>query len=53
MFVVKGIEYECVNINLKDKLEWFFELNFVGKVLVIELFGGKVIYEFVICCGKG
>lgn len=51
MLVVKGIEYECVNVNLMDKLEWFIEMNLVGVVLVIELFDGKVFYEFVICCG--
>lgn len=53
MLAAKGIEHECVNINLKDKPEWFFELNPVGKVPVIELPGGKVIYESAICCGKG
>lgn len=50
VLAAKGIEHECVNINLKDKPEWFFELNPVGKVPVIELPGGKVIYESVICC---
>lgn len=50
VLAAKGIEHECVNINLKDKPEWFFELNPVGKVPVIELPGGKVIYESAICC---
>ena len=48
----KGIEYDCVNINLKDKPEWFFELNPLGKVPVIEMPDGKVLYESAICCGE-
>ncbi|CAH3195019.1 unnamed protein product, partial [Porites evermanni] len=26
VLAAKGINYECVNINLKDKPDWFFEL---------------------------
>ena len=48
----KGIPHECININLKDKPEWFFELNPIGKVPVIEHPNGKVIYESAVCCGK-
>lgn len=46
----KGIEYDCVNINLKDRPDWFYELNPLGKVPVIEMPDGKVLYESAICC---
>ena len=52
VLAAKGIEYECININLKDKPEWFFDLNPVGKIPVIEHPDGKVIYESAICCGR-
>ena len=52
MLAAKGIEYECVNINLKDKPEWYFEMNPLGKVPTIEMPDGKIIYESAICCGK-
>ena len=52
VLAAKGIEYERVNINLKDKPEWFLELNPLGKVPVIEHPDGKVIYESAICCGR-
>ena len=52
VLAAKGIEYECININLKDKPEWFFDVNPVGKVPVIEHPDGKVIYESAICCGR-
>ena len=48
----KGIEYDCVNINLKDRPDWFYEMNPLGKVPVIEMPDGKVIYESAICCGR-
>lgn len=50
VLAAKGIPYECININLKDKPEWFFELNPGGKVPVIEHPNGKVMYESAICC---
>ena len=52
VLAAKGINYECVNINLKDKPDWFFDLNPVGKVPVIEQPDGAVIYESPICCGR-
>lgn len=52
VLAAKGIPYECININLKDKPEWFFELNPGGKVPVIEHPNGKVMYESAICCGR-
>ena len=51
MLAAKGIEYECININLREKPEWFLELNPLGKVPTIEHPDGKVIYESAICCG--
>ena len=51
MLAAKGIEYECVNVNLMDKPEWFIEMNPAGAVPVIELRDGKVLYESAICCG--
>ena len=52
MLAAKKIPYECVNINLKDKPDWFFDLNPVGKVPVIEQPDGTVIYESAVCCGR-
>ena len=52
VLAAKGIEYERVNINLKDKPEWFLELNPRGTVPVIEHPDGRVIYESAICCGR-
>lgn len=51
VLAAKGIEYECVNVNLMDKPEWFVEMNPAGAVPVIELPDGKVLYESAICCG--
>lgn len=44
----KKIPYETVNINLKEKPEWFLERNPLGMVPVLEQ-DGKVIYESAIC----
>ena len=52
MLAAKKIPYECVNINLKDKPDWFFDLNPGGKVPVIEQPDGTVIYESAVCCGR-
>ena len=52
MLKAKGIEYDCVNINLKGRPDWFYELNPLGKVPVIEMPDGKVLYESAICCGE-
>ena len=52
VLAAKGIEYECVNINLKDKPDWYLEMNPLGKVPTIEMPDGKVIYESAICCGE-
>ncbi|KAM5272063.1 glutathione S-transferase omega-1-like [Ctenodactylus gundi] len=46
----KGIRHEVVNINLKNKPEWFFKKNPIGKVPVIENSQGQLICESVITC---
>ncbi|XP_078607444.1 glutathione S-transferase omega-1-like [Branchiostoma floridae x Branchiostoma japonicum] len=44
----KGIEFETININLKDKPEWLFEKAPLGKVPVLEK-DGKIVYESLVC----
>ncbi|KAG7272459.1 hypothetical protein CRUP_031386 [Coryphaenoides rupestris] len=46
----KGIKHDTVNINLKDKPEWFLEKNPLGLVPTLETADGKVIYESPITC---
>ncbi|XP_037015414.2 glutathione S-transferase omega-1 [Artibeus jamaicensis] len=46
----KGIKYEVVNINLKNKPEWFFKKNPFGLVPVLENSQGQLIYESPITC---
>ncbi|KAM5272061.1 glutathione S-transferase omega-1-like isoform 1-T1 [Ctenodactylus gundi] len=46
----KGIRHEEVNINLKNKPEWFFKKNPIGKVPLIENSQGQLICESVIIC---
>ncbi|KAM6956434.1 glutathione S-transferase omega-1-like [Aplochiton taeniatus] len=46
----KGIKYGTVNINLKDKPEWFLEKNPFGLVPTLETPSGQVIYESPITC---
>ncbi|XP_077979066.1 glutathione S-transferase omega-1-like [Glandiceps talaboti] len=43
----KGIEYELVNCNLKNKPEWLLERNPKGLVPVLE-HGDKVVFESLI-----
>lgn len=42
--------HEIVNINLKDKPDWFLEKNPFGTVPVLETSSGQVIYESPITC---
>ncbi|ODN04195.1 Pyrimidodiazepine synthase [Orchesella cincta] len=44
----KGLSYDIVNCNLKDKPEWMFERNPEGKVPILETNDGKVLYESLI-----
>ncbi|XP_068577179.1 glutathione S-transferase omega-1-like [Cebidichthys violaceus] len=46
----KGIKHDIININLKDKPEWFLEKNPLGLVPTLETFDGEVIYESPITC---
>ncbi|NXP07903.1 GSTO1 transferase, partial [Thinocorus orbignyianus] len=46
----KGISHEVININLKNKPDWFFEKNPFGLVPVLETAKGQLIYESPITC---
>ncbi|KAM3606728.1 uncharacterized protein V6R79_022173 [Siganus canaliculatus] len=46
----KGIKHVTVNINLRDKPDWFLEKNPLGMVPVLETPAGEVIYESPITC---
>ncbi|XP_075573696.1 glutathione S-transferase omega-1 isoform X2 [Pelecanus crispus] len=46
----KGISHEIININLKNKPDWFFEKNPFGLVPVLETSKGQLIYESPITC---
>ncbi|XP_070818811.1 glutathione S-transferase omega-1-like [Chaetodon trifascialis] len=46
----KGIKYDIININLKDKPDWFLERNPLGLVPTLETTAGEVIYESPITC---
>ncbi|XP_041866470.1 glutathione S-transferase omega-1-like [Melanotaenia boesemani] len=46
----KGIKYDTININLKEKPEWFLEKNPLGLVPTLETPDGDVIYESPITC---
>ncbi|XP_053162418.1 glutathione S-transferase omega-1 isoform X2 [Hemicordylus capensis] len=46
----KRINHEIVNINLKNKPDWFFEKSPFGLVPVLETNKGQLIYESPITC---
>ncbi|XP_026210813.1 glutathione S-transferase omega-1 [Anabas testudineus] len=46
----KGIKHDIININLKDKPEWFLKRNPLGLVPTLETSTGEVIYESSIVC---
>ncbi|KAF4105783.1 glutathione S-transferase omega-1-like isoform X1 [Onychostoma macrolepis] len=46
----KGIKHDIVNINLKNKPDWFLEKNPLGLVPTLETLSGQVIYESPITC---
>ncbi|XP_028324954.1 glutathione S-transferase omega-1-like [Gouania willdenowi] len=46
----KGIKYDTININLKDKPDWYLEKNPFGLVPTLETPAGEVIYESTITC---
>uniref|UniRef100_A0A7M4F0X2 Glutathione S-transferase omega n=1 Tax=Crocodylus porosus TaxID=8502 RepID=A0A7M4F0X2_CROPO len=45
-----GSGHEIININLKNKPDWFFEKNPFGLVPVLETSKGQLIYESPITC---
>lgn len=50
VLAAKGVDFECCNVNLKNKPDWFFELNPTGTVPVMEFSDGRTLYESMICC---
>ncbi|EDO49522.1 predicted protein [Nematostella vectensis] len=51
VLAAKGLDYECVNVNLKSKPEWFqTHPDCEGKVPTLETMDGKLIPESVIIC---
>ncbi|XP_068822261.1 glutathione S-transferase omega-1-like isoform X2 [Capricornis sumatraensis] len=50
VLTAKGIWHEVININLKNKPEWFFKKNPSGLVLVLETSQGQLICESAITC---
>jgi len=43
-----NIPFECVNVNLSQKPEWFLTKNPFGQVPVLEK-DGKIVYESTVC----
>uniref|UniRef100_A0A8C7XZG7 Glutathione S-transferase omega n=1 Tax=Oryzias sinensis TaxID=183150 RepID=A0A8C7XZG7_9TELE len=41
----KGIKFDTINVDLKNKPDWFLEKNPFGTVPVLETAAGEVIYE--------
>ncbi|XP_056385386.1 glutathione S-transferase omega-1-like isoform X1 [Hyla sarda] len=50
VLTAKGIKHEVININLKNKPDWFFEKSPQGVVPSLETPDGKIIYESPIVC---
>uniref|UniRef100_A0A3Q1ERB0 Glutathione S-transferase omega n=2 Tax=Acanthochromis polyacanthus TaxID=80966 RepID=A0A3Q1ERB0_9TELE len=50
VLAAKGINHETVNINLKDKPEWYLAKNPFGLVPTLETSAGEIIYESPITC---
>ncbi|NP_001084924.1 uncharacterized protein LOC431979 [Xenopus laevis] len=50
VLAAKGIKHEVININLKNKPDWFFEKSPFGLVPSLETSNGQVIYESPIVC---
>ena len=44
------MKYDRVNVDLNNKPDWFFDINFYGEVPVI-IHEGKNVYESLICTG--
>ncbi|XP_035124890.2 glutathione S-transferase omega-2 isoform X2 [Callithrix jacchus] len=46
----KGIRHEVVNINLKNKPEWYYTKHPFGQIPVLETSQCQLIYDSVIAC---
>ncbi|XP_043845247.1 glutathione S-transferase omega-1-like [Dromiciops gliroides] len=46
----RGIKHEVININLKNKPEWFFKKHPLGLVPVLETSKGQLIHDSLITC---
>eukprot|EP00745_Piridium_sociabile_P019597 TRINITY_DN29633_c0_g1_i2.p2 TRINITY_DN29633_c0_g1~~TRINITY_DN29633_c0_g1_i2.p2 ORF type:complete len:269 (+),score=78.35 TRINITY_DN29633_c0_g1_i2:79-885(+) len=44
----KKVKYDLINVDLNNKPDWFFEINFYGEVPVV-IHNGKNVYESLIC----
>ena len=50
LLLFRLLRHETININLKDKPDWYFEKNPLGLVPTLETASGQVIYESPITC---
>ena len=50
MLYIDHCRHEVININIKDKPEWFLELAPLGKVPALELPDGRILYESDVIC---
>lgn len=48
ILAAKKVKYDRVNVDLNNKPDWFFDINFYGEVPVI-IHHGKNVYESLIC----
>lgn len=48
VLAAKKVPYDRVNVDLNNKPDWFFDINFYGEVPVI-IHNGKNIFESLIC----
>lgn len=46
--IAKNVPHDVVNVNLKTKPEWLFQLNPLGKVPTLQLNSKEVLYESLI-----
>lgn len=50
VFSFPFLRHEVVNINLKNKPEWYFTKHPFGQIPVLENSQGQLVYESVIAC---
>ena len=51
VLAAKGVKYNCINIDLNNKPDWFFDLNPYGEVPVV-IHNGNHVYESLISAGN-